>query len=132
MRLRHHIKVVRVEKCSICTEPFNVPIDLDWRFAFSPFVLKTLVQRNGLTVLWALGELFEPVRAGGKSAYLPEVDLLDYQGTRATKREIDILAMCEGQYIAVEAKKSAEGFLESPDEIEKFITIVGQERKSGH
>ena len=116
--------IERIIECSVCKEPFNVPIDLEWRFAFSPFVLQTLVQRNGLTALWALRELFETVSAGGKTAYLPEANLLEYEGRRSRSQEIDILAICEGQYVAAEVKHSAEGFIDKANEIEKFTTIM--------
>ena len=56
--------------------------------------------------------------------YLPEVDLYPESGNRKTKNEIDLLCVIGGSFYAVEVKLSAIGFIEKPDEINKFVEEI--------
>ena len=113
-----HIK--RTNNCEICDKEYFAPIDIEWKYKLNDFVYKSLCERNGLTVLWALGHLQERY-VHSSFYYLPEVNLfIDSE----KKHEIDILCMMDGKFYAVEVKFSSTGFTKKPDEIEKFIKKI--------
>lgn len=115
-----HIK--RMNNCEICYTEYFAPIDIEWKYKLNDFVYKSLCERNGLTVLWALGYLHE--RAHNSFYYIPEVDLFYESDNPKNKNEVDILCLVDGKFYAAEVEMSAISFTKKPDEIEKFIKKV--------
>ena len=109
--------------CSICAKIHFAPIDLEWKYELNDFIYQSLCEHNGLTVLWALGQLQE-TSIVNSFYYLPEVDLYPESGNRKIKNEIDLLCVIGGRFYAVEVKLSAIGFIETPDEINKFVEEI--------
>src|SRR3989338_5548721 len=116
-----HIK--RTNNCEICDKEYFAPIDIEWKYKLNDFVYKSLCERNGLTVLWALGHLQER-DVHSSFYYLPEVDLFLKHNNSEEKHEIYILCMLGGKFYAVEVKFSSIGFTKNSDEIEKFIKKI--------
>lgn len=110
-------------KCSICKTKYFAPIDLEWVFKFNSFVIDSLVVRNGLTVLWAIGHLHKSL-VQGSFYYLPEVNLFFGQEGKEALEEIDILSVLDGKFLAGEVKQTATSFLRKEGEIEKFIIKI--------
>jgi hypothetical protein len=113
-----------LNECAVCKEVFYAPVDLEWRFTFSPYVLNTLVERNGMTVLWAIAKLYDETRGSGLSTYLPEVDLFKHYNEPQSNEEIDALAILDGDYYAIEVKRSAQQFVDKVEEREKFLNKI--------
>lgn len=112
-------KTREIASCAICDKEYITPIDLEWKFKLNDFVYRSLFERNGLTVLWALGFL-QTSKARDSFYYMPEVDLYEsWDGE--SKNEIDILCMVDGKFHAVEVKLSAYSFVNNGPEVEKFI-----------
>lgn len=105
--------------CSICDRNYNTPIDMEWRYKIAPFITSALIEQNGLTVLWAIDHLMDVFRRP-QSFYLPEVNLYKNRDDN-DKNEVDLLAVIDGEFIAAEVKLSAASFVDSSDEIAKFI-----------
>jgi hypothetical protein len=57
--------------------------------------------------------------------YLPEVDLYEDDEDPTKKNEIDILRMVDGEFNAVEVKRSASMFLNKEGAQDKFVKVVG-------
>ena len=106
-------------QCAVCDKVHFTPIDMTWEYKFSAFIISSLCEHNGLSVLWASHHLL-----GGfnfpHSIYLPEVDLY-LNSDNSDKNEIDLLALIKGQFCAVEVKLSAASFVESENEVNAFI-----------
>lgn len=115
--------IKEINNCSICAKTHFAPIDLEWRYELNNFVYRSLCEHNGLTVLWALGQL-QKVDKDQSFYYLPEVDLYPESDNRETKNEIDLLCVIGGRLYAAEVKLSAIGFIEKPNEINKFIEEI--------
>jgi hypothetical protein len=109
--------------CSVCRTKYYAPIDVSWEFKFNTFVSDSLVSRNGLSVLWALGFLHGSMHRGS-FYFLPEVDLYFEEGGLTKREEIDILCVQNGTLMAAEVKKSATSFLRKDGEISKFVTKI--------
>ena len=115
-------EIRKQNRCEICRTVFYAPIDLEWRYKLNRFVYKSLYERNGLTVLWALGILLNK-NIENSFYFLPEVDLL-YNENK--KEEVDILCVSGGQFIVGEVKKSSIGFTKKEIEIKKFIEKINR------
>ena len=113
-------EIKRKNKCEICKTLYYVPIGLEWEYKLNRFVFNALFERNGLTVLWALGYLFNR-SMGNKLYFLPEVDFFYNENQ---KEEIDVLCILDGKFIVGEVKKSALGFTEDENETQKFIKKI--------
>ena len=121
-------EIKRENKCEICKTLYCAPIDLKWEYKLNHFIFKSLYKNNGLTVLWALGYLFNKSMEN-KFYFLPEVEFF-YNGDQ--KGEIDILCVLDGKFIVGEVKKSVLGFIgvTSSDEnmnegeVQKFIKKI--------
>jgi len=116
-------EIKKENECSICRTKYFTPIDLLWEYKFNSFVSDSLVARNGLTVLWALGYLHDSLFQGS-FYYLPEANLFYEEDGKEKWEEIDILSVGNGQFLVGEAKKTATSFLRKEGEIAKFITKV--------
>ncbi|HBN5894924.1 TPA: hypothetical protein ACKQDY_000949 [Serratia marcescens] len=107
-----------VNECDVCATEYITPIDMTWRYAFTPFVLRCLVEHNGLSVVAAVSLLLSESKSK-QSVYFPEVNLHssfdknDYQ-------EIDIVAVIDGDLVISEVKGSAASFIESKNDQSKF------------
>jgi hypothetical protein len=110
--------------CDICATEYFAPIDIEWQYELNDFVYRSLHRHSGLPVLWVLGFLQDRMHAGS-FWYLPEVDLYERDDDPESKNEIDILAMLDGEFYAVEAKRSASTFLNKAGSIDKFVKTVG-------
>lgn len=110
-------------QCDICAADFFSPIDLEWEYELNNFVYRSLTKHNGLSVLWSLGFLQDQMRTGS-FWYLPEVDLYESDDRRTVSNEIDILCVINSAFCAVEVKKSASSFLNTPGAIDKFVKII--------
>jgi len=116
--------------CEICNEQYFSPIDMTWSYKLNSFVTSSLCERNGLTVLWAIGFLHDG--AFNRSFYyLPEVDLYPNYNNSENKEEIDFLCVKEGKFIAGEVKGSVFGFTRDDtaktqvtDKIDKFTKKI--------
>ena len=109
--------------CDICATEYFAQIDIKWKYELNDFVYRSLEKHSGLPVLWALGFLQDRMH-GGSFWYLPEVDLYDNHDDKESKNEIDILAVLDGVFYAVEAKRNASSFLNKIGNVEKFVNIV--------
>lgn len=109
--------------CSICRTKYFAPINIPWKFKFNSFVTNSMVARNGLTVLWALGHLHRELFRGS-FYYMPEANLFFEEGGIDKREEIDILSVGNGRFLVGEAKKTATSFLRKDGEMAKFITKV--------
>lgn len=105
--------------CEICDTQYLAPIDLEWTYQLNDFVYRSLTKHTGLVVLWTIGFLQE--RQSGSFWYLPEVDLFEKQDDPSEKNEIDVLCMRDGEFIAVEAKRSMAQLVGSSVDVEKVI-----------
>ena len=110
--------------CDICATEYLAPIDIEWQYELNNFVYRSLHRHSGLPVLWALGFLQDRMHAGS-FWYLPEVDLYENDDGSESKNEIDILAMLDGAFYAVEAKLSASIFLNKAGAMDKFVKMIG-------
>lgn len=110
--------------CDICTTEYMAPIDIAWQYELNDFVYRSLHRHSGLPVLWTLGFLQDQLHSGS-FWYLPEVDLYERDDDPESKNEIDILAMLDGAFYAVEAKLSASIFLTKEGSIDKFVKVMG-------
>lgn len=108
--------------CDVCEREYNCPIDFEWRYSPSKFVVDTLAVRNGLTVLWVISHLIA-TSWQSRSIYLPEVDLFKDTDARS-KNEIDILAIIDGKYMAGEVKLTASAFCDNEREVVNFIDEI--------
>jgi len=107
--------------CEICSQEYLAPIDLVWTYQLSEFVFRSLVTHSGLTVLWTLGYLQD--RFGPESFwYIPEVDLYEDHAAPEKKKEIDILCVRGGKFIAGEVKRSASQLTNQPGALDSFVT----------
>src|SRR5690606_29497172 len=110
-------------ECSICHTKYFAPVDLLWEFKFNSFVADSLVTRNGLSVLWALGYLHDS-QFQGSFYYIPEANLFFEEGGKEIWEEVDILSVGNGKFLVGEVKKTATSFLRKDGDIEKFIVKV--------
>jgi hypothetical protein len=110
-------------ECDICATPFLAPLDIEWKYELSDFVYRSLKKHNGLSVLWTLGLLQDRSRRGS-FWYLPEVDLYEKDDEPELKNEMDILCMVGGEFLAVEAKRTASMFLNKDGSFEKFVKVM--------
>lgn len=110
--------------CDICATEYFAPIDIEWKYELNDFVYRALHRHSGLPVLWTLGYLQDRMHGDG-FWYLPEVDLYDRMDDPESKNEIDILAMIDSEFYAVEAKVSASIFLSKAGLIDKFVKTIG-------
>ena len=106
--------------CEICGTDYLSPIDLEWTYQLNEFVFRSLVLHTGLPVLWTLGFLQDRSHRGS-FWYFPEVDLFEKYDDPETKKEIDILCIHSGKFIAVEVKRSASQLIGKPEAIDSFI-----------
>ena len=88
---------------------------------------RSLEKHTGLPVLWTLGALQDRMTRGA-FWYLPEVDLYEGDEDPTKKNEIDILCMVDGEFNAVEVKRSASMFLNKEGAQDKFVKVVGMLR----
>jgi hypothetical protein len=109
--------------CDICKTEYFAPFDINWKYELNDFVYRSLEKHSGLPVLWTLGFLQERIQ-GRSFWYLPEVDLYHSDEDKENKNEIDILAVLDGVFYAVEAKRNASVFLNKTGNVEKFINMV--------
>jgi hypothetical protein len=110
--------------CDICATEYLAPIDITWQYELNDFVYRSLHRHSGLPVLWTLGFLQDRLHSGS-FWYLPEVNLYERDDDPESKNEIDILAMLDREFYAVEAKLSASIFLNKAGSIDKFVKMVG-------
>ena len=61
----------------------------------------------------------------GSFWYLPEVDLYEKHDDPDSKNEIDILCMLDGDFYAVEVKRTVSSFVNTSGAVDKFLKIVG-------
>lgn len=109
--------------CDICSSDYFVPVDMKWVYQLNEFVHRTLVNQDGLPVLWALGFIQDYI-ANGNFWFIPEVDL--YESIKpVSKKEIDIVCVADGKLYAIEVKLTASQ-LQKPDEISKFIDKINK------
>jgi hypothetical protein len=106
--------------CEICSTEYLTSIDLEWTYQLNEFVYRSLVIHTGLPVLWTLGFLQDRFARGG-FWYLPEVDLFEKYDAPQTRKEIDILCMRSGKFIAVEVKRSASQLINNPETVDSFV-----------
>lgn len=106
--------------CEICSTEYLAPIDLEWTYQLNEFVYRSLVIHTALPVLWTLGYLQDRFARGG-FWYLPEVDLFEKYDAPQTRKEIDILCMRSGKFIAVEVKRSASQLINKPEAVNSFV-----------
>lgn len=78
--------IKEANNCSICAETHFAPLDLEWKYELNEFVYRSLCERNGMTVLWALGQL-QDMPLNSSFYYLPEVDLYPVYEDRKPKNE---------------------------------------------
>ncbi len=119
-RNKRSLDLIKLENyCDVCQNEHQVPIDMKWKYSVSPFVVSSLVEANGLTVLWAVYILLEQSRSQ-QSIYLPEVDLYPVYDADE-KNEIDLIALIDGKLTVAEVKMSAASFINSSREAEIFL-----------
>lgn len=107
--------------CDVCQDQHLYPVDAEWSYRFTPFIVESLAERNGLTVLLAIAHLLD--NSGQKqSLYLPEVNLYDQLEDRNCTNEVDLIAIIDGKFCIVEVKRSAASFVDTIQEIEGFIS----------
>lgn len=111
-------------ECDICATEYFVSIDIEWQHELNDFVYRSLQKHSGLPVLWTLGYLQDRLHSGA-FWYLPEVDLYERDDDPQSKNEIDILCMLDGEFHAVEAKRSASIFLNDTEALDKFVKMIG-------
>lgn len=109
--------------CSICRTIYFTQIDFKWKFKLNSFITNSLVARNGLSVLWALGYLHHDFFQGN-FYYIPEADLFYEKNDKYEREEVDILCVGGGRFIVGEVKKTATSFLLKDGEVDKFIVKV--------
>ncbi len=109
--------------CEICNKTKFTPIGLEWEYMLNDFVYQSLCERNGLTVLWALGDL-QDRPMNHSFYYLPEVDLFSKIDSTENKGEIDILCVLDGKFYAAEVKLTVISFVQDADEVEKYIEKI--------
>lgn len=107
-----------VNECDVCAVEYITPIDMTWRYAFTPFVLRCLAEHNGLSVIAAISLLLRESRSK-QSVYLPEVNLHS-SSDKNDYQEIDIVAVIDGNLVISEVKGSAASFIESKNDQSKF------------
>ena len=106
--------------CEICSTEYLAKIDLEWTYQLNEFVYRSLVLQTGLPVLWTLGFLHDQV-SQESFWYLPEVDLFEKDDAPEPKKEVDILCMRGGKFIAIEAKRSASQLMGETGIVESFV-----------
>jgi hypothetical protein len=117
--------IKETNSCMICEKTHFAPIDIEWKYKLNDFIYRSLCEHNGLTVLWALGQLHGRSYANS-FYYLPEIDLfLDY---KKKTHEIDLLCVIGGIFYAVEVKRSVIGFIDKDGEVTKFIQKINMIR----
>ena len=107
--------------CDVCQDQHLYPVDAEWSYRIAPFIVESLAERNGLTVLLAIAHLLDNSERQ-QSFYLPEVNLYDNFEDRNCTNEIDLIAVIDGSFCIVEVKRSAASFVDTPQEIEGFIS----------
>lgn len=110
-------------ECDICGTEYLAPLEIDWGYELSDFVYRSLEKHTGLPVLWTLGTLQDRI-ARGAFWYLPEVNLYESDEDSSKRNEIDILCMVDGEFNAVEVKRSASMFLNKDGAQDKFVDVV--------
>ncbi|WP_065204548.1 hypothetical protein [Shewanella woodyi] len=108
--------------CSICNKLHKTPIDMEWKYKVAPFITSALIEQNGLTVLWAIDHLMDVFRHQ-QAFYLPEINLFKSRENN-DNNEIDLLAVIDGKFVAVEVKLSAASFVNKPHEVTTFIDEI--------
>jgi hypothetical protein len=111
-------------ECNICATEYLASLEIEWGYELSDFVYRSLEKHTGLPVLWALGTLQDRMTRGA-FWYLPEVDLYESDEDLSKRNEIDILCMVDGEFNAVEVKRSASMFLNKDGAQDKFVNVVG-------
>ena len=111
----------QTNKCNICSHNYLAPIDFKWNYQINPFVTETLHDRSGISVLRALYWLFENCINTSSFCFLPEVNLYKNHAKSSKKNEIDIMCVKDGIFSIAEVKKTAAGFVDKSEEIDKFI-----------
>lgn len=108
-------------ECEICSTQHFAPIDLEWTYQLNDFVYRSLVTQTGLPVLWTLGFLQNQLFRGS-FWYLPEVNLYAEHNAPESSKEIDILCIHDGKFIAVEVKRSAKQLIDNKGQaIDSFV-----------
>jgi hypothetical protein len=118
--VKHFDKIKEKNKCDICQHVYFPPLDLQWHFNVTEFVINSLVERNGLSVLYMLGFLHECSR--DSFYFLVETNLFENVSDKEPSGEIDILCVIDGKLHLIEVAKSSEGLCK--EEIIKFIKKV--------
>ena len=114
-------------KCEICDSAHLLPISFEWKFKANSFVYRTLCERNGLPVLWAIGRLYSR-DFGLHFYYQAETNLFRTRNAKSPDGEIDILAVMGGLFHVVEVKLTVEGFLGKGDQVDAFVEKVSKIR----
>lgn len=114
----------RVNRCDVCEKSYSPGIDIEFRYRPLRFMVDTLITRNGLPVLWVAAFLRQRSFSVG-NFFLPEVNL---RKEGEDREEIDLLAVVDGDLIAVEVKKSATAFLNGDDSEQRFIRKIARIR----
>ncbi|AZC18871.1 hypothetical protein [Pseudomonas sp. CMR5c] len=118
---KRNINTLRLDNdCDVCQFQHLYPVDAEWKYRIAPFVVESLAERNGLTVLMAIAYLLKRSDLQ-QSIYLPEINLYDNVDDKNCINEVDIVAIVDGVFFVVEVKLSAASFVDSPREIDNFI-----------
>ncbi|MCX7038016.1 MAG: zinc finger Ran-binding domain-containing protein [Spirochaetes bacterium] len=114
-------------KCEICDSAHLLPISFEWKFKANSFVYRTLCERNGLPVIWAIGHLYSR-NFGLHFYYQAETNLYRTRAAKSPDGEIDILAVVGGLFHVVEVKLTAESFVGKGDQVDAFVEKVSKIR----
>ncbi|WP_155085025.1 hypothetical protein [Piscirickettsia salmonis] len=114
-----------VNNCDVCESRYNTPIDMEWEYVVSPFIVSILAERSGLTVLWAISNILSEkmIRA---SPYIPEVDLIKNGMNSADKNEVDFVILLDGKLVIGEVKYKASSFINDQKSISGFIDEINR------
>lgn len=117
--------IKRENICDVCSTEYQSPIDMEWEYIVSPYVLSALAEHNGLTVLWGISHLLRKSILS-QSLYLPEIDLYRKYDDDQHKNEVDLIAIIDGNFIIAEVKRSAASFIDKTEEADKFVDEVNR------
>lgn len=96
----------RVMACNVCQNEAPPPVSGGWQFKASGFLVEAYSDHGTEPAIWALWQLAERAR---KSFYFLPSTLIwfdSYREDRANDCEVDLLAVLDGETIAVEATAS--------------------------
>ena len=108
-------------KCEVCSKEQSAPISSDWHFKLNDFILEAMREHGTTALIWCLIQLHNKARYS--FYYVPSTKLfsVDENGNEAEPREIDLMAIVDGDLYVCEVK-SAGGL--SQKEVKNFSGVV--------